>query len=308
MRLSVVSTLYKSKPFLSKFLEEIIKAIQELNIVEYELVFVNDGSPDNSFKFLLDQKKNIPQIKLIDLSRNFGHHYAIQAGLCHAEGEYIFLIDNDLEVSPLVLIDFFNTMQLNSECDVVYGYQDKRKGKFIESYIGSLFYKVFNFFSETKISENILTERLMTRQYVADILKLHDKNLFLAGLMNWIGYNQIGLAVTKTTREGNSTYTVWKRINLMIEAITSFSAYPLKMLFYFGLIITFFSFLFGAYFLSVKLFYPELVLSGFTSVITVLTFSTGLIILSIGTIGIYLEKVFNQVKNRPTFIVKRIIK
>ena len=105
MTLSVVTTLYKSKTYLEVFLKEIISSIETIEVMDYELIFVNDGSPDDSVEYLLERKKDISQIKVIDLSRNFGHHYAIQAGLNYASGEYVFLIDNDLETPPSVLVD-----------------------------------------------------------------------------------------------------------------------------------------------------------------------------------------------------------
>src|SRR5690606_7978245 len=130
MTLSIVTTLYKSRRFLDTFLLEMTKTIHQLNIQDYELVFVNDGSHDDSIQFLLDKKKEIPEIVVIDLSRNFGHHYAMQAGLQYANGDYIFLIDNDLETHPSFIIECFNTMNNQEDVDVVYGYQEKRKGKF----------------------------------------------------------------------------------------------------------------------------------------------------------------------------------
>ena len=168
MKLSVVTTLYKSRPFLATYLKEILASIQEIKIDNYELIFVNDGSPDDSVKFLLEQKKEIPQIKIVDLSRNFGHHYAIQAGLGYASGDFIFLIDNDLETPPTVLIDYYNEIKKDETLDVVYGYQEIRKGNFIEKKAGSIFWILINKLSDTKIPHNILTERLMTKQYVSE--------------------------------------------------------------------------------------------------------------------------------------------
>src|SRR5690554_6438767 len=107
MTLSVVTTLYKSRRFLDTFLIEMVEAIRKLNLNDFELIFVNDGSPDDSVAFLLDKKKDIPQIVVIDLSRNFGHHYAMQAGLQYASGDYVFLIDNDLETHPSFIIECF---------------------------------------------------------------------------------------------------------------------------------------------------------------------------------------------------------
>ncbi len=306
MKISIVSTLYKSEKYLDEFISECLSALTSIECNDFEFVFVNDGSPDNSVLHLLGKRKTIPNIKIIDLSRNFGHHYAIQAGLLHTKGDYVLLIDNDLETSPKVLVDFYKEIKNNPNLDMVYGYQESRKGGFVEKKSGSLFYKVFNLFSEIKIPENILTERLMSKKYVQELASLPDKNIFFAGLMQWVGFNQLGIPVSKQNRKGASTYTFRKRINLMINAITSFTAYPLKILFNLGVLISLGSVVASLVLIARKIMYPEQILSGYTSLTVVILLSTGLILTAIGVLGIYLEKIFNQVKNRPTFIIKKI--
>lgn len=306
MKISIVSTLYKSENYLEEFLQECLSALRAIGCSDYEFVFVNDGSPDQSVSLLLEKKHSIPTIKILDLSRNFGHHYAIQAGLQHTKGDYVLLIDNDLETSPNVLVDFYREIRQNPNLDMVFGYQESRKGGWIEKHFGNLFYKVFNAFSEIKIPENILTERLMSKKYVAELAALPDKNIFFAGLMQWVGFNQLGIPVKKQNRKGASTYTFRKRINLMINAITSFTAYPLKILFNLGVLISMGSFIASLVLVARRIIYPDKILSGYTSLIVVILLSTGLLLTAIGVLGIYLEKIFNQVKSRPTFIIKKI--
>lgn len=306
MRLSVVTTLYRSRPFLEVFLREITAAIQVLKIEDYELIFVNDGSPDDSLAYLLTCKKEYPRLKLIDLSRNFGHHYAIQAGLTQAKGEYVFLIDNDLETSPYVIVDYYNEMIKDPLLDVVYGYQETRKGNFIEKNAGSIFWVLINKLSDTKIPHNILTERLMTKQYVNELLRLQDANLFIGGMFYWIGFNQKGLPVKKGIREGASTYSFKRRAELMLQAITSFSGKPLEWLFYFGITISFFSFLFIVYLGIQKLVHQDEVQLGWTSIIAINVLILGVISTFLGIIGIYIYKIFRQVQGRPNSIVKKI--
>ncbi|ESU19803.1 Glycosyl transferase, group 2 family protein [Flavobacterium enshiense DK69] len=306
MKISVVSTLYKSKVFLEQFLIEIGKALSAIECNDFELLFVNDGSPDDSVEYLLGRKKDIPQIKIIDLSRNFGHHYAIQAGLQYANGDYIFLIDNDLETSPEILVEFYNEIKGNQSLDVVYGFQESRKGDFLERNSGSLFWILINKLSDTKIPHNILTERLMTHQYVKELLRLQDANLFIGGMMYWVGFNQKGIPVKKGARDGASTYTFKRRAKLMLQAITSFSGKPLEWLFYFGLSISFFSFLFIIYLVIQKLIYQDQVQLGWTSIIAINVLILGVISTFLGIIGIYIYKIFKQVQGRPNAIVKRI--
>ena len=306
MKLSVVTTLYKSRPFLATYLKEILASIQEIKIDNYELIFVNDGSFDDSVKFLLEQKKEIPQIKIVDLSRNFGHHYAIQAGLGYASGDFIFLIDNDLETPPTVLIDYYNEIKKDETLDVVYGYQEIRKGNFIEKKAGSIFWILINKLSDTKIPHNILTERLMTKQYVSELLRLQDANLFIGGMMYWIGFNQKGIAVKKGKREGASTYSLKRRAQLMLQAITSFSGKPLEWLFYFGLLISFCSILFLIYLAFRKIIHQDEVQLGWTSIVAINILILGVISTFLGLIGIYIFKIFKQVQGRPNVIIKKI--
>jgi len=306
MKLSIVSTLYKSRDFLDEFLSELIIAIKKINISEFEIIFVNDGSPDDSLLLLIQKKIIIPQIKIIDLSRNFGHHYALQVGLQHAKGDFIFLIDNDLEVSPSFLIDCFDAINSDLELDVVYGYQEVRKGKFIENIGGTIFWYILNKFSDVRIPKNILTERLMRKYYVDSLLTLGDSNLFLGGMMYWAGFNQKGLPVKKRMRKGESTYSLQKRTELMIQALTSFSGKPLEYLFYLGLLITTLSFGMINYVVIKKIIYGDSVQMGWASIITINVLILGVISTFLGLIGIYIFKIFRQVQSRPNAIVKRI--
>ncbi|HMU04385.1 MAG TPA: glycosyltransferase family 2 protein [Saprospiraceae bacterium] len=306
MTLSVVSSLYKSKVFLDKFLEEIIKAIEYLKIEDYEIIFVNDGSPDDSMEYLLLKKKTIPQITIIDLSRNFGHYNALQIGLKYTKADYVFLIDNDLETPPSFLIECFEALRKDDSLDVVYGYQMKRKGKFVESVGGGLFWWAFNKLSDVEIPRNLLTERLMKKRFVENFLSLGDSNLFILGMFHWTGFNQLGLPVKKGLREGKSTYSLRKRYDLMLQAITSFTGKPLEYLFYSGLLITIASIFISVFLIIQKIIYGDEIQLGWTSIVVINIFILGIISTFLGLIGIYLFKIFRQVQNRPNAIINKI--
>lgn len=303
-KISIVATMYRSRLFLERFLAECLQALAELECAAFELVLVNDGSPDDSLAYAIERRKDIPQLVVVDLSRNFGHHYAMQAGLSHARGDLIFLIDCDLEVSPLLLPEFKSKLDASGS-DMVYGYQAARKGGFFEKASGGFFYKAFNLLSDVKIPENIATERIMTRRYVDALLQLGDRNLFLGGMMSWAGFQQLGLPLTKTQREGKSSYTLIRRIHLMVNAVSSFSSQPLVWMFNIGLTITTLSFLYVFYLVLRKIFFDDALL-GFTSMVALTTLSLGIMTTGLGIIGIYLGKVFTQVQNRPTYIVKDV--
>ena len=168
-----------------------------------------------------------------------------------------------------------------------------------------MFWKFFNALSDIQIPQSIVTERIMTRRFVDAFLQLGDYNLFLGGMMSWTGFTQIGMPVSKQQREGRSTYTLLKRIQLLVNAVSSFSSKPLVWLFNVGLGITFLSFSYAAYLVLRKIFFHDTLL-GFTAMMAMLAMSLGVMTTALGLVGIYLGKVFNQVQNRPTYIVKDV--
>jgi putative glycosyltransferase len=304
-KISIVTAIYNSSSYLKEFLLQCVNALKEINCINYEIICVNDGSPDDSIEILIELRKTYPELLIVDLSRNFGHHYALFAGIAVSTGDYVFLIDCDLEINPRVLKDFYHEV-LGSEYDVVFGYQERRKGGLIEKLTGNIFWTLFNIISETKVSKNVLTERILTRKYVDSLLRLGDKNLFLAGMMNWMGFNQKEIPIKKIRRYGKSNYSLSKKISLAVNSITSFSPAPLKIIFYLGLIITFFSLSFAIYLIALKILYTDKVFLGWTSIVALISFSLGIITLCLGIIGIYLSKIFTQVQNRPLYLIKKI--
>ena len=302
--ISIVSTMYRSRTFMPVFLDECLAALRDIGCADFEIVLVNDGSPDGSLPYVLQRCAEIPQLVVVDLSRNFGHHHAIRAGLCMSQGRDVFLIDCDLEVRPSTLAEFA-AKRRQSGADLVYGYQEARKGGRFERLSGALFWKGLNALSDVRIPENMATERLMSRRFVDALLQLGDYNLFLGGMMSWTGFLQIGIPVAKTQRVGRSSYTLMKRLQLMVNAVSSFSSKPLTWLFNIGVLITLLSFSYVGYLIFRKLVFGDALL-GFTSMMGLTALSLGIMTTGVGLVGIYMGKVFNQVQNRPTFIIKDV--
>jgi len=265
---------------------------------------VNDGSPDDSLKKALELLEKDRKVKIIDLSRNFGHHRAIMTGLSHASGDYIFLIDCDLEEEPELLKVFWNELTGCEGTDVVFGVQEKRKGSFFEKITGNLYYKVFNLLSDIKIPSNLITCRIMTGRYVKALLEYKEQELFLGGVFAAAGFRQKALKVNKASR-GVSTYTLRKKVALAINSITSFSSKPLVYIFYLGFFTTMISFLTFAGLIFKKIYYGVDIM-GWTSTMISLWLIGGLIIFSLGVMGIYLSRMFNEIKQRPYTIIKDI--
>ena len=187
MKLSIVATLYLSSPHIAEFYRRTTDAVRQLVGENYEIVLVNDGSPDNSLEIAVQLTQSDSHVVVVDLSRNFGHHKARMTALAHAQGELIFLIDTDLEEEPEWLIGFAEQMA-NEKCDVVYGVQEKRKGGLFERFSGELFYSFFRAITGVAVPKNIVTARLMTRRYV-DALLLHEgaRDLFV-GIVSYHGF------------------------------------------------------------------------------------------------------------------------
>jgi len=302
--LSIVSTMYRSRPYLPTFIDECIAAAEAAGVRDWELVLVNDGSPDDSLAYALERRAADPRIVVVDLSRNFGHHPAMHAGLSLARGEQVFLIDCDLEVSPAVLALFLERQRATG-ADLVYGYQEARKGGWFEQWSGAVFWRGLNALSDVHIPENMLTERLLSRRFLQSLLRLGDHNLFLGGMMSWTGFVQLGIPVPKKQREGRSTYTPLRRLQLMLTAVSSFSVRPLTWLFNIGACITLASFGYVAWLVFRKLAFDDALL-GFTSLMGLMALSLGILTMALGIVGIYIGKVFSQVQNRPTYIVRDV--
>ena len=193
VRVSVVTSMFRSSPFLEEFYARTVKAISAISS-SYEIVFVNDGSPDDSLAVALRLRERDARVRIIDLSRNFGHHRALMTGLTMARGELIFLIDCDLEEEPEWLLRFHEVL-LRTGADVVYGVQSQRKGGLLERVSGHLFYTVVNRLLTDQIPRNVVTVRLMTRRYVRALVQHMDREICLAGLWVITGFDQRALEV-----------------------------------------------------------------------------------------------------------------
>ncbi|MGS2716914.1 glycosyltransferase family 2 protein [Eionea flava] len=303
MKLSIVTTLYRSAPYISEFYDRSSAIAQELVGDDYEIIFVNDGSPDNSLDLAIHLTEKDSRIVVVDLSRNFGHHKAMMAGLEYTEGQKIFLLDSDLEEEPEWLGQFSKLM-VEESSDVVYGRQKARKGGWFERWSGELFYSLFNWLSNIDHPRNIVTARLMTRRYVNALLSYRERELVISCLWVITGFKQSEIFVKKHMLS-DTNYTLTKKITHAVNAITSFSEQPLKFIFYIGLLILSTSVLFAGYIIFNKIFLYQPI-AGWTSVMVSVWLLGGMIISFIGIIGIYLSKVFLETKKRPLSIVRSV--
>lgn len=300
MKLSVVSTLYRSAPYLREFHARAAAAAQALT-ADVEFVFVNDGSPDDAVDVALELRERFGNVRVVDLSRNFGHHPAMMAGLEHATGDLVYLTDCDLEEPPELLPDFAARL---GGADVVYGVQDTRRDGPAARLSARAFYRVFNLLSTDPIPENVMTVRLMTRRYVDALLRHTEAEFAIAGLWARTGFRQRPVPVAKK-RKPTSTYNLVRKVDVFVTALTAFSSRPLHFIFYLGLVI------FGVSAVTAVLLVAGQLLSGqlqagWPSLMVSIWLLGGLTIFCQGVIGIYLSKVYVEVKRRPTTIVREV--
>lgn len=302
MKLSIVTTMYWSETYLEEFYQRCKTEVQKITN-DYEIIFVNDGSPDHSLQKAIKLSERDDQVVVVDLSRNFGHHKAMMTGLSYTSGDLIFLIDSDLEEEPELLQIFYSRLT-EENCDVVFGVQESRKGNIFEKWTGEIFYRIINYLSEIEMPRNIITARLMSRRYVDSLLKFKEQEIFLAGIWYITGFNQIAVEVVKHSTS-KTTYKLKNKVAMVINAVTSFSNKPLLLIFNLGMTITLISFFYILYLIVRKVFYAQS-LEGWTSLIVSVWFIGGLIISFIGIVGIYLSKIFIETKSRPYTIIREI--
>ncbi|MDR2979392.1 MAG: glycosyltransferase family 2 protein, partial [Bacteroidales bacterium] len=293
----------KSAPYLDEFYSRCVVAAEQIT-ENFEIVLVNDGSPDDSLDVALRLRDKDRRVKIVDFSRNFGHHKAMMTGLMHTKGEWVFLIDADLEEPPELLLEFDHLIRKNTDLDVVYGVQERRKGGWFERWTGQLFFMLINTLSKYPLPNNVITARLMSRRYV-DALVLHkDKEVFMLGLWAITGFKQMGITVRKASK-GKTSYTLARKFSMALNAVTSFSNRPLYCIFIAGAVVAACSFCLACFYILQWLFLAQGNQTGFTTLVVSIWMVGGMNMICLGVIGMYLAKVFSEVKDRPYTIVRK---
>ncbi len=302
MDISIVSPVYKAEKIIDKLINQIVENISEIT-VRYEIILVEDGSPDRSWDVIERCARTNKSVKGIKLSRNFGQHYAITAGLQHAKGEWIIVMDCDLQDKPDQIIKLFKTSQ--DGFDIVYAKRTKRIDGFFKRLSSTVFYKIFSYLTDTKQDKSIANFGIYSNKVIQAILSMNDHIRYFPTMSQWVGFSKAYVEVEHGDREhGNSSYSWKKLIHLAFNNIISFSDKPLRLTIRLGLFISFVSGIFGIISLF-RYFNNQIIVSGYTSIIISIWFLSGVIIFIIGIIGIYLAKVFDKAKDRPLFIVDK---
>jgi putative glycosyltransferase len=302
VKLSIVTTLYKSAETINEFCQRAIAAAEPLGY-DIELIMVDDGSPDASLELALAFQRADPRITVIELARNFGHHKALMTGLAHATGDLVFLIDSDLDEEPELLVSFHQRL-LGGDCDVVYGYQEGRRGGTFERVTGTLYYWLLDVLSDDDIPRNILTARLMKKDYVRALVRHRDRAFLISQLWSSSGFKQVGLPAKKFSRS-RTTYSLRLRSEYFIKHLTTSSTKILYITFYLGLVLSSAAAAVIMYFVF-RYAFSGIGVSGFTSLIVSIWFFGGLTTLILGIQGIYVANILLESKRRPYAVVREI--
>ncbi|MDP9415305.1 MAG: glycosyltransferase family 2 protein [Pseudomonadota bacterium] len=303
MKLSVVTTLYRSDQTVQEFHRRVALAASEI-AAAVEFVYVNDGSPDRSMERVLHLRSEDPRIVVVDLARNFGHHPALMTGLAVASGDFVFLIDSDLEEPPELLLEFWQASRANPGADAVYGVQMRRKGGLWERAAGAIWYTLFCRLTRVAYPPDSLTARLMTRRFVDAALLHKERDLDLMGIFALVGYEQIALPTTKGSK-GESAYTLGKRLRIAVTGLTAFTTAPLALIPAAGCLMILLSLAGGV----IWLLSSWVSRGGFSPAsfaVWSIWFVGGLLLSAVGVLALYARAILQETKARPRAIIRRI--
>ena len=304
-KISVVVSCYNEEESLPLFYKEMERVRKEdFQDVEFEYIFVNDGSKDNTLKEIKNLRENDSKVRYISFSRNFGKEAAMFAGLEAAEGDYVTLMDADLQDPPSLLRQMYDYIK-NDGYDCIGTRRVTRKGEPpIRSFFARIFYKLINKMSKIEMVDGARDYRLMTRQMVDAILQLKEYNRYSKGLFSFVGFNTKWIEYENVERvAGETKWSFWKLFKYAIEGITAFSTTPLIISSVIGLLFCLISFLLIIFIIIRTLIYGDPT-SGWPSMVCIIFFVSGVQLFSLGIIGQYLSKTYLEVKHRPIYIVK----
>jgi glycosyltransferase involved in cell wall biosynthesis len=298
--ISFVSPVYKAEKILEKLVDEIQKVMSVID-KPYEIILVDDRCPNNSWDVMMKLAQDFSEVRSVRLSRNFGQHPAIMAGLSQAKGEWIVVMDCDLQDQPKEVLKLYNKAQ--EGFDVVLAKRKNRQDSFWKKTSSLIFSKVYGFFTDTKYDNEVANFGIYHNRVIRSILEISDSIKFFPLFVKFVGYSSTSIIVEHTQRqEGDSSYSLSKLISLAFNSIISFSNKPLKLFVKFGLTISAISFFFGLYNIYLAIT-NQIEVLGYSSIIVSIWFLSGVIITTVGVTGIYVGKIFDQTKNRPTFII-----
>jgi len=304
MHVTVIVPVFNEEKLVEQFYSRVKSAIAHIRSHSFTLLFVNDGSTDSSLEKLKNLALRDTAVRIVDFSRNFGHQAAIFAGIQHSQGEAAVIIDGDLQDPPEVIPQMIKKWEQGFE--VVYGKRISREGESaFKRFTAFLFYRLMRVLSDTDVPKDVGDFRLIDRK-VIDVLKTHsERNIFMRGLISWIGFRQTFVEYERDRRyAGDTKYSLIRMLNFALDGITSFSIKPLRLSLMTGFVCILIGVALVIYTLVMKYVYPETVISGWTSLFIAVIFFGGVQLFTMGIVGEYVGKIYRETKQRPLYIVR----
>lgn len=307
MKLSLVVPCYNEQDNVALFFDVVTKCFQDIKY-EYEIIFVNDGSKDNTYKKLKEIfSKNSKYVKVINFSRNFGKEAAIYAGLKNATGDFVSIIDADLQQRPEVVLEMLANLEEDEDLDCVAAYQETRSENKTLGFLKSMFYKLINHMSEVNFVTGASDFRTFRRHVVDAILEMPEYSRFSKGIFSWVGFNTKYIPyVAEERANGDSKWSFWKLFKYAVEGIIAFTTVPLKIATFLGMVVSSLSIVYLIFVVGQKVFF-SINIPGYATIITLILLLGGLQLLILGIIGEYLARTYIEAKKRPIYIAKEIL-
>lgn len=304
--LTVLVPVYNEESVLAEFYRRTVAVCDELPNTSVEILFIDDGSSDQSVDMIKELIHQDPRVSLIRLSRNFGKEAALTAGIDHVDSDAVVIIDADLQDPPELIPQMLDLWRQGY--DTVYGQRTERHGEsFMKKATASAFYRVMARVGRFAIPRDTGDFRLLSRRAVTALRSLPESNRFMKGLFSWVGYPQISLKYSRDPRyAGDTKFNYWKLWNFALDGITSFTTLPLKLASYFGVLLALGSFVYGAYVIVKTLIWGDPV-PGYPSLMTAILFIGGIQLMFLGILGEYLGRMFDETKRRPLYLVQDFI-
>lgn len=301
IEISVITTTFNSSLSIKDFDLRIRRSLDKLG-KSFEIIYVDDGSSDTSPEILKEICNSDTNTRAIIFSRNFGHHKAIMAGIKSSKGAWNFLIDSDLEESPEIIEIFWREKEMNPDYEIFVGQQQSRKGGLFERISGNLLWAIINKTTKMRIPKNLITARLFSSRVREGIKSYQEKEIFIAHTFAHIGFGQLVVPISKQ-RLKKSDYNLEKKIQLAVDGITNITIRPLQYIFLIGASISFTSFI-GIFVVLYQRIMGGVLIPGWTSLILMNLLTCGVTLVSLGILGLYVSRIFQEVKGKPSYVIK----
>ena len=300
---SVVAPVFNEAQGLATFHERCTRSLDETGET-YELLYVDDGSHDGSWEVLQDLAAEDSRVRLVRLSRNFGHQLAISAGLAHTRGDTVTVIDADLQDPPEVIAEMISRWREGA--DIVYAVRTHREGEGrFKRATAAAFYRVLRWFAEVEVPADAGDFRLMSRRAVAALLGMPEHDRYLRGMVAWIGYETATVDYTRDARfAGETKYPLAKMLRLALDGITGFSVRPLRLATWLGLIVSAAAFMLAVVLTILRILDTIEVVQGWTSLAVLILLVAGVQLVTVGALGEYIGRIYNEVRGRPLYLVR----